>query len=79
MSTITITRSARCNAYRRPSVLETAATRVGAGLVRWAEQRRVIPEGWAERQHAAIRRREELNELRSGVMGAAHSGLIVWR
>lgn len=79
MSTITIHRSAPCNAYRRPSVLETAATRLGAALVRWAEQRRVIPAGWAEQQRAAIRRREELNALRSDVMGAAHSGLNAWR
>jgi hypothetical protein len=78
MSTISGTGSATSRTYRRPTVLESAAAGVGAALVRWAERRRIILSDWAERERAAMRRREQLDVLRSDIMGAAHSGLYIW-
>jgi hypothetical protein len=65
--------------YRRASVLEAVAVRVGAGLVEWAERRRVVPEETARLQRDAARRRDELSLLRGDLLGAAHSGLLLSR
>ena len=65
--------------YRRASVLEAMAVRVGAGLVEWAERRLVVPEETVRQQQDAARRRDELNLLRADVLGAAHSGLLLSR
>jgi len=65
--------------YRRASVLEAVAVRVGAGLVEWAERRRVVPEEAVRQQRDAARRRDELSLLRGDVLGAAHSGLLLPR
>ena len=65
--------------YRRASVLEAVAGRVGAGLVEWAERRRAVPEEALRRQRDAARRRNELNLLRGDILGAAHSGLLLPR
>ena len=62
--------------YRRASVLEAVAVRIGAGLVEWAERRRAVPEETVRLQRDAARRREELSLLRGDVLGAAHSGLL---
>lgn len=58
--------------------MESAAAGLGLTLLRWAERRRVVPDGWVEQQRAAVRRREELSVLRSDVLAAAHSGLYHW-
>ncbi|ABK04230.1 hypothetical protein JOE40_001804 [Arthrobacter sp. PvP102] len=79
MSTVSATGSAACSLYRRPTFAESAAAGLGTALVRWAERRRVILSDWAERERAATLRREQLDVLRSDVMGAAHSGLYIWR
>ena len=79
MSTVSATGAAACSSYRRPTVVESAAAGLGAALVRWAEHRRVILSDLAERERAATLRREQLIVLRSDIMGAAHSGLHVWR
>jgi hypothetical protein len=65
--------------YRRASVLEAVAVRLGAGLVEWAERRRVVPEEAVRLQREAERRRNELNLLRGDILGAAHSGLMLSR
>lgn len=78
MSTLSANGSAACGPYRRPTVVESAAARLGAALVRWAERRRVVLSDWAERERAANLRREQLDVLRSDVMGTAHSGLYIW-
>lgn len=78
MSTLSAAGSAACGPYRRPTVVEHAAARLGAALVHWAERRRVILSDRAERERAATLRREELEVLRSDIMGTAHSGLYIW-
>lgn len=78
MSTICATGSPACGPYRRPTVIESAAARLGAALVRWAERRRVILSDWAELERAATLRREQLDVLRSDIVGTAHSGLYIW-
>jgi hypothetical protein len=65
--------------YRRASVLEAVAARIGAGLVEWAERRRVVPEETVRLQRDAARRRDELSLLRGDLLGAAHSGLLLSR
>ncbi|MDQ0866145.1 2-nitropropane dioxygenase [Arthrobacter globiformis] len=65
--------------YRRASILEAVAVRIGAGLVEWAERRRVVPEEAVRQQRDAARRRDELSLLRGDVLGAAHSGLLLPR
>jgi hypothetical protein len=79
MSTLSASGSAACSRYRRPTVVESAAAWLGAALVRWAERRRIIVSDWAERERAAMLRREQLDVLRSDIMGTAHSGLYIWR
>ncbi|WP_284751666.1 2-nitropropane dioxygenase [Arthrobacter sp. efr-133-R2A-120] len=69
------TATASCGTYRRPSMLESAAAGIGAGLVSWAERRRYIPPVDLAAQRAASRRRQELGDLRRDAMGASHSGL----
>jgi hypothetical protein len=64
---------------RRASLLEAMAARVGAGMVQWAERRRVVPEEAVRRQRDAALRRDELNLLRGDILGAAHSGLLLPR
>jgi hypothetical protein len=78
MTTAIGTGSAACSPYRRATIVESAAARLGAALVRWAEHRRVVLSDWAERERAAALRREQLDVLRSDIMGAAHSGLYIW-
>ena len=75
MSTISFTGNVQGSAHRRPSGLEAAAAQLGSALVRWVERRTAVPADWADRQRAAVQRREELNVLRNDVLGAAHSGL----
>jgi hypothetical protein len=65
--------------YRPASVLEAVAVRIGAGLVEWAERRRVVPEETVRLQRDAARRRDELSLLRGDLLGAAHSGLLLSR
>jgi hypothetical protein len=65
--------------YRPASVLEAVAARIGAGLVEWAERRRVVPEETVRLQRDAARRRDELSLLRGDLLGAAHSGLLLSR
>ena len=65
--------------YRRASVLEAVAVRVGASLVEWAERRRAVPEEAVRQRRDAARRRDELSLLRGDVLGAAHSGLLLPR
>ncbi|PNH80860.1 2-nitropropane dioxygenase [Arthrobacter sp. AFG20] len=65
--------------YRRASVLEVVAVRIGAGLVEWAERRRLVPEETVRLQRDAARRRDELSLLRGDLLGAAHSGLLLSR
>jgi hypothetical protein len=65
--------------YRRASVLEAVAVRIGAGLVDWAERRRVVPEEIVRLRRDAARRRDELSLLRGDLLGAAHSGLLLSR
>jgi hypothetical protein len=65
--------------YRRASLLEAMAARVGAGMVQWAERRRVVPEEAVRQQRDAALRRDELNLLRGDILGAAHSGLLLPR
>lgn len=77
MSALSVNQSV--SSYRRASVLEAVAERVGAGLVEWAERRRVVPEDAVRQQRDAVRRRDELNLLRDDVLGAAHSGLLLSR
>ncbi|MFC7850052.1 2-nitropropane dioxygenase [Arthrobacter sp. NPDC057388] len=77
MSALSVNHS--ISGYRRASVLEAVAVRVGAGLVEWAERRRAVPEEAVRQQRDAARRRDELNLLRSDVLGAAHSGLLLSR
>lgn len=77
MSALSVNQSV--SGYRRASVLETVAGRVGAGLVQWAERRRVVPEEALRQQRDAARRRNELNLLRGDILGAAHSGLLLPR
>ncbi|MDP9692881.1 UNVERIFIED_ORG: hypothetical protein J2X79_000410 [Arthrobacter globiformis] len=62
--------------YRRASVLEAVAVRIGGALVEWAERRRAVPEETVRLQREAARRRDELSLLRGDVLGAAHSGLL---
>lgn len=69
------TATASCGTYRRPSMLESAAAGIGAGLVSWAERRRYLPPVELALRQAAFRRREELGDLRQDAIGAAHSGL----
>ncbi|MFF1382546.1 2-nitropropane dioxygenase [Arthrobacter sp. NPDC058288] len=78
MSTVCATGSAACSPYRRPTAVESAAAGLGTALVRWAERRQVILSDRAERERAAMLRREQLDVLRSDIMGAAHSGLYIW-
>ncbi|WP_427129942.1 2-nitropropane dioxygenase [Pseudarthrobacter sp. S9] len=78
MSTISVPCPDSSRACRRPSLVESAAARLGTTLLRWAERRRAVPDGWAEQRRAAIRRRDELSVLRSDALGAAHSGLYGW-
>ena len=78
MSTVSAAGSAACSPYRRPTVVESAAAGLGSALVRWAEYRRVILSDWAQRERAAALRREQLDVLRTDIMGAAHSGLYIW-
>ncbi|WLQ06785.1 2-nitropropane dioxygenase [Arthrobacter oryzae] len=78
MSTVFATGSAACSPYRRFTFVESAAARLGAALVRWAERRRVVLSDWAQQERAAALRREQLDVLRSDIMGAAHSGLYIW-
>jgi hypothetical protein len=78
MSTVLATSSAACSPYRRPTFVESAAAGLGAAMVRWAERRRVGVADWAQRERAAALRREQLDVLRSDIMGAAHSGLYIW-
>jgi len=78
MSTVSATGSAARSPYRRPTVVESAAAALGSALVRWAERRRVILSDWAQRERAATLRREQLDVLRTDIMGAAHSGLYIW-
>jgi hypothetical protein len=78
MSTVSAAGSAACSPYRRPTVVESAAAGLGSALVRWAERRRVILSDWAQRERAATLRREQLDVLRTDIMGAAHSGLYIW-
>ncbi|MEN8581750.1 2-nitropropane dioxygenase [Arthrobacter sp. KBS0703] len=75
MSALSISRSVPGSAYRRASFIETAAVRVGSGLVAWAESRRTRPEEVVRQLEAAALRRDELNLLRADMLGAAHSGL----
>jgi hypothetical protein len=75
MSALSLNQSV--SGYRRASVLEAVAVRVGAGLVAWAERRRVVPEETVRQQRNAARRRDELALLRSDILGAAHSGLLL--
>jgi len=77
MSALSVNQSV--SGYRRASVLEAVAVRVGAGLVEWAERRRVVPEEAVRQQRDATRRRDELNHLRGDTLGAAHSGLLLSR
>ena len=77
MSALSVNQSV--SGYRRASVLEAVAGRIGAGLVEWAERRRVIPEETLRQQRDAARRRDELALLRGDVLGAAHSGLLLPR
>ncbi|MFE4544511.1 2-nitropropane dioxygenase [Arthrobacter sp. NPDC056727] len=65
--------------YRRASLLEAMAVHVGAGLVEWAERRRVVPEEAVRQHRDAARRRDELDLLRGDILGAAHSGLLLPR
>ncbi|BAS16960.1 hypothetical protein AHiyo8_52630 [Arthrobacter sp. Hiyo8] len=69
------TATASCGTYRRPSMLESAAAGIGSGLVSWAERRRSIPPLELAVQQAALRRRQELGDLRQDAIAAAHSGL----
>jgi len=78
MTTVSAAGSAAGGRYRRPTVVESAAAGLGAALVHWAEGRRVIHSDRAERERAAMLRREQLGVLRSDLMGAAHSGLHIW-
>jgi hypothetical protein len=77
MSALSINHSAP--GYRRASLVEAMADRVGAGLVAWAERRRTVTEEAVLRQRDAERRRNELNDLRGDILGAAHSGLLLSR
>jgi hypothetical protein len=79
MSTTFATGPASRRVYRRPTMVESAAAGLGAALVHWAERRRAVRTEWAERERAAVLRREQLDVLRSDIMGAAHSGLYIWR
>ena len=74
MSALSVNQSV--TGYRRASVLEAVAVRVGASLVEWAERRRAVPEETVRQQRDAARRRDELNLLRGDALGAAHSGLL---
>jgi hypothetical protein len=56
-------------------MLESAAAGIGSGLVSWAERRRYIPPLELAVQQAALRRRQELGDLRQDAIAAAHSGL----
>ncbi|CAN7434811.1 2-nitropropane dioxygenase [Arthrobacter sp. LjRoot78] len=78
MSALSATGTTACGPYRRPTVVESAAAALGAALVRWAERRRVILSDWAVHEREAALRREQLDVLRSDIMGAAHSGLYIW-
>ncbi|GAB3559501.1 hypothetical protein GCM10027405_07670 [Arthrobacter alkaliphilus] len=69
------TATASCGTYRRPSMVESAAAGIGAGLVSWAERRRYLPPLEATLRQSALRRRQELSDLRQDAIGAAHSGL----
>jgi hypothetical protein len=69
------TATASCGTYRRPSMLESAAAGIGSGLVSWAERSRYIPPLELAVQQAALRRRQELGDLRQDAIAAAHSGL----
>lgn len=69
------TATASCGTYRRPSLVESAAAGIGAGLVSWAERRRYLPPLEPTMLQAALRRRQELSDLRQDALGAAHSGL----
>ena len=69
------TATASCGTYRRPSMLESAAAGIGSGLVSWAERRCYIPPLELAVQQAALRRRQELGDLRQDAIAAAHSGL----
>lgn len=79
MSTTFATSPASRRVYRRPTMVESAAAALGAALVHWAERRRTVRTEWAENERAAVLRREQLHVLRSDIMGAAHSGLYIWR
>ncbi|MBT2549985.1 hypothetical protein [Arthrobacter sp. ISL-65] len=57
MSALSVNQSVA--SYRRASVLEAVAVRIGAGLVGWAERRRVVPEEAVRQQRDAARRRDE--------------------
>jgi hypothetical protein len=79
MSALSVNHSVPCAGYRRAPVLEAVAVRIGAGLVEWAERRRVVPEESARQHRDAARRRDELSLLRGDLLGVAHSGLLLPR
>lgn len=67
--------TASCGVYRQPSIIESAAAGIGARLLSWSENRRLIQVGERAQRSAAIAHRERLGELRADALGAAHSGL----